>query len=145
MPHEWEEKMTVPPDVFGPTRREVLTAAGFLALTATGSGAPAALAQGRAVAQGTVYDQATSPRQGIADVMVSNGLDVAKTDAQGKWSLPVDDGDSVFVIKPTGWALPVDPATNLPRFAYVYAPSGSPDLSFRFAGVAPTGKLPDSI
>ena len=24
------------------------------------------------------------------------------------------DGDSVFVIKPAGWALPVDPATNLP-------------------------------
>jgi len=45
--------------------------------------------------------------------MVSNGLDVVKTDADGRWSLPVRDGDSVFVIKPAGWALPVDTTTNL--------------------------------
>ena len=77
--------------------------------------------------------------------MVSNGLDVVKTGADGGWSLPVRDGDSVFVIKPAGWALPVDPATNLPQFAYVHAPDGSPDLGFRFAGVAPTGPLPASI
>jgi hypothetical protein len=49
------------------------------------------------------------------------------------------------VIKPAGWALPVDPATNLPLFAYVHAPGGSPDLGFRFAGIAPTGPLPASI
>ena len=53
--------------------------------------------------------------------------------------------NSVFVIKPSGWALPVDPATNLPRFAYVHAPDGSPDLGFRFAGLSPTGPLPSSI
>jgi hypothetical protein len=74
--------------------------------------------------------------------MVSNGLDVVKTGADGSWFLPVRDGDSVFVIKPVGRALPVDPATNLPQFAYVHAPTGSPDLGFRFAGVAPTGPLP---
>jgi hypothetical protein len=59
--------------------------------------------------------------------------------------LQVRDGDSVFVIKPAGWALPVDTATNLPHFAYVHAPNGSPDLGFRFAGVSPTGPLPASI
>ena len=36
-------------------------------------------------------------------------------------------------------------ATNLPRFAYVHAPNGSPELGFRFAGVAPTGPLAASI
>ena len=77
--------------------------------------------------------------------MVSNGMEVVKTGADGSWSLPVADGDSVFVIKPAGWALPVDPATNLPQFAYVHAPDGSPDLGFRFAGVAPTGPLPASM
>jgi hypothetical protein len=41
--------------------------------------------------------------------------------------------------------LPVDAASNLPRFAYVHAPDGSPDLGFRFAGLAPSGKLPASI
>ncbi len=87
----------------------------------------------------------TVPRTGVPGVMVSNGLEVVKTGADGSWSLPVRDGNSVFVIKPAGWALPVDPATNLPHFAYVHAPDGSPDLGFRFAGVAPTGPLPDSI
>jgi hypothetical protein len=77
--------------------------------------------------------------------MVSNGLDVVRTASDGSWSLPVRDGDSVFVIKPAQWALPIDLATGLPRFAYVHAPDGSPDLGFRFAGVAPTGALPASI
>jgi hypothetical protein len=122
-----------------PTRRDVLAGAAVLALTAT-----PALAQG-ATARGTVFDADSSPRRGVPGVMVSNGREVVKTGADGSWSLPVGDGDSVFVIKPSGWALPVDPATNLPHFAYVHAPSGSPDLGFRFAGLAPTGPLPASI
>ena len=124
-----------------PTRREVMAGAAALALTAAGP----ALAQTAATARGTVFDADSSPRKGVAGVMVSNGLEVVKTGPDGGWSLPVRDGDSVFVIKPAGWALPVDPVTNLPRFAYVHAPNGSPDLGFRFAGVAPTGPLPASI
>jgi hypothetical protein len=94
------------------------------------------------MAKGTVFDGDSIPRPGVPDVMVSNGLDVVRTSADGTWSLPVRYGDSLFVIKPSGWALPVDPATNPPHFAYVYAPDGSPDLGFRFAGVAPTDPLP---
>ena len=124
-----------------PTRRDVMAGAAVLALTAV-----PALAQGTAAtARGTVFDADSSPRTGVPGVMVSNGLEVVKTGADGSWSLPVGDGDSVFVIKPAGWALPVDPATNLPHFAYVHAPDGSPDLGFRFAGLAPTGPLPASI
>ena len=122
-----------------PTRRDILAAAAALAMTAGTS-----LAQTE-TARGTVFDAGSNPRQGVAGVMVSNGLDVVQTAADGTWSLPVRDGDSVFVIKPAGWALPVDAATNLPHFAYVHAPNGSPDLGFRFAGVAPTGPLPASI
>jgi hypothetical protein len=131
----------MPHDAFTPTRRDVLAGAAALAVTGTGY----AQAQSTATARGTVFDADSSPRSGVPGVMVSNGLDVVKTGADGGWSLPVRDGDSVFVIKPAGWALPVDPATNLPRFAYVYAPNGSPDLGFRFAGLAPTGPLPASI
>ncbi|HEX2942325.1 MAG TPA: calcineurin-like phosphoesterase family protein [Rhodopila sp.] len=127
-----------------PTRRDVLAGAGAVALTTAVSpaGAEPAITE---LAHGTVYDADSNPRQGVAGVMVSNCFDVVKTDAAGRWSLPVRDGDSLFVIKPAGWSLPVDPATNLPRFAYVHAPNGSPDLGFRFAGVAPTGPLPSSI
>ena len=121
-----------------PTRRDILVAAAALTV-------PAGPGRAEITARGTVFDAGSNPRQGVPDVMVSNGLDVVKTAADGSWSVPVRDGDSVFVIKPPGWALPVDPATNLPHFAYVHAPNGSPDLGFRFAGVAPTGELPASI
>src|SRR5271166_2125638 len=104
-----------------PTRRDILAGAGALALT----GGPALAQTAAATARGTVFDADSNPRQGIRGVMVSNGQDVVKTGADGSWSLPVRDGDSIFVIKPAGWALPVDPATNLPHFAYVHAPDGS--------------------
>ena len=139
-----------------PTRRDVVVGAAALTLAAgpasAQSGAPSNAGsnagsdgQPPEMARGTVFDADSTPRRGVPDVMVSNGLDVVRTGTDGGWSLPVRDGDSVFVIKPAGWALPVDPATNLPRFAYVHAPNGSPDLGFRFAGVTPTGPLPDSI
>jgi C terminal of Calcineurin-like phosphoesterase len=141
----------MPHDPSKPNRRDVLAGAAALALGAAGPSRaePAAAAgagpAGVATAQGTVFEAGSSPRTGIPGVMVSNGQEVVKTGPDGGWSLPVRDGDSVFVIKPAGWALPVDPGTNLPRFAYVHAPNGSPDLGFRFAGLAPTGPLPPSI
>ena len=131
------------------TRRQAIaaaTAAGLLAATA-----PAA-AQTAAIARGTVFDDAdgtarrTPASRGLAGVMVSNGCEVVLTDAAGRWSLPVEPGDSLFVVKPTGWSPPIDPATQLPRFAYLHAPEGTPAVaSFRFAGLAPTGPLPESI
>jgi hypothetical protein len=123
------------------TRRDVLAGAAALALTST----PALALETTVTARGMVFDADSNPRRGVPGVMVSNGLEVVKTNADGTWSLPVGDGDSVFVIKPAGWALPVDPSTNLPQFAYVHAPDGSPNLGFRFAGLAPTGPLPASI
>jgi hypothetical protein len=113
----------MPHDALTPTRRDVLIGAAALGLMAG-----PALGQPAATAKGTVFDADSSPRTGVPNVMVSNGLDVVKTGTDGSWSLPLHDGDSVFVIKPAGWALPVDPVTNLPRFAYVHAPDGSPDL-----------------
>jgi hypothetical protein len=53
-----------------------------------------------------------SPREGdpgIAGVLVSNGRDVTQTDADGRWTLPVAVGDSVFVIKPPHWTTPIGP------------------------------------
>lgn len=141
----------------GLTRRQTLAAAAGLAVAlgdgaAAADDAPPAPASGGATARGTVFEDvdgsgrrsAGSP--GLAGVMVSNGRDVVKTDADGRWSLPVRPGDSVFAVKPTGYMHPVDPATQLPRFAYVHEPDGTPaDLGFRFAGLAPTGPLPEGI
>ena len=43
----------------------------------------------------------------------------------GRYELPIDDDDIIFVIKPRGYMTPVD-ALNLPRFYYIHKPAGSP-------------------
>ncbi len=98
------------------------------------------------MAHGTVYERINAGRRGIANILVSNGEDVVVTASDGSWTLPVADGESVFVIKPTGWITPVDPDTQLPDFAYLHSPNGTPaSLNTRFPGVQPTGALPRSI
>jgi hypothetical protein len=86
-----------------------------------------------------IFDDVDKPLSGIR---VSNGLDLVTTDANGAYSIPVDDDTIVFVIKPRGWRTPLS-EDNLPRFYYIHKPAGSPDL--RYPGVAPTGPLPASI
>jgi hypothetical protein len=117
------------------TRRAAMLATAGLALAAA---PPPAAAQGARVT-GTVRDPAGA---GIAGVMVSNGIDVALSDAAGAWTLPVEPGQSVFVIKPTGGMVPIDPQTQLPQFAVPLPPASTPD--FRFAGIPPA-PLPDRI
>jgi len=78
----------------------------------------------------------------LENMRVSNGRDVTKTDAEGRYELEVDNDDIVFVIKPSGWRTPLD-ENHLPRFYYIHKPAGSPES--KFAGVAPTGPLPPSI
>ena len=80
--------------------------------------------------------------QPLADVRVSNGRDVVRTNAEGEYELTVDSDDIIFVIKPKGYRTPLS-EDNLPRFYYIHKPAGSPDLNFK--GVEPTGELPSSI
>jgi C terminal of Calcineurin-like phosphoesterase/Calcineurin-like phosphoesterase len=40
---------------------------------------------------------------GLAGVMVSNGREVALTDADGRWQLPARHTDEIFLIKPAHW------------------------------------------
>jgi hypothetical protein len=141
-------------------RRTVLAAGAALALLPAAShaqtpgtqSAETAKEPAAETAKGSVFEDTdgsgkrSAASKGIPGVLVSNGVEVTKTDADGNWSLPVTSGQSLFVIKPRGWALPVDAATQLPHFAYLHMPDGSPtDLDFRFAGVPPTGPLPASI
>ncbi|MBW2691966.1 MAG: calcineurin-like phosphoesterase family protein [Deltaproteobacteria bacterium] len=80
---------------------------------------------------------------GVRGVAVSNGRDVVQTDWRGRYRIAVGDDTILFVIKPGGWASPVDD-NGLPRFYYIHKPDGSPtDLAF--PGVSPTGPLPDQI
>ena len=86
-------------EVWGLTRRQVVGGAAALAALAAGGAAQAAATVParlfEVTAQGVVFEDAdgTGKRgaasKGVAGVMVSNGRDVALTDADGRWRLPV--------------------------------------------------------
>ena len=131
-----------------PTRRQVMATAGASALALT---AGTGLAQPPVWASGCVFEDpdGTGRRgrasRGIAGVMVSNGRDVVKTDAEGHWQLPVGDGDSLFVIKPPHWRTPLG-LGGVPQFSHLHQPHGSAkDVAWRYAGVAETGPLSRSL
>lgn len=100
-------------------------------------------------ARGVVFEDLNGNRvrdtgeAGLPDVRVSNGADIVTTDADGIYELSISDDAIVFVIKPSGWSSPLNPQ-KLPQFYYIHKPKGSP-ADFQFAGVAPTGPLPESI
>lgn len=107
------------------------------------------LAYSQQTAKGYVYEDANRNGKkdrreaGIPNVSVSNGTDVVLTDSKGFYTLPVNDGSTIFVIKPDGYKTPVD-ENFIPRFYYHHKPEGSPD-SFTYKGISPTGSLPKSI
>ena len=53
--------------------------------------------------------------KGIAGVAVSNGVQVVLTDKNGRYSLPVQDDQTIFVIKPSGYQTAMN-SNNLPQF-----------------------------
>src|SRR5277367_2772994 len=130
-------------------RDALLVAAGGVAAALT---APGAARADTATVSGLVFEDKDgsgkpSPgNSGLAGVLVSNGKDIAVTDADGRYTLPLPEEAVIFVIKPAGFMPPVDPATNLPRFYRLHQPDGSPaSLNLTFAGVPPTGPLPASV
>lgn len=95
--------------------------------------------------------------KGIAGVRISNGVDIVQTDANGRYVIPVHSGQILFVIKPSGWRVPVN-ENKLPQFYYIHKPQGSPkwrpttplsqderNPKYYYPGSAPTGSLPQSI
>src|SRR5271170_1457889 len=137
----------------GVTRREVLIgAAGGLALAAVEPQRAAAEdAQGTQVS-GLVFEDrdgsgiASAANPGLPGVLVSNGREIAVTGADGRYTLPLPDEATIFVVKPAGFMPPLEPGTNLPRFYRHHQPKGSPpELNLTFEGLAPTGPLPASV
>ena len=131
-----------------PSRRDVVKYGAAAAIAVAAGPVMAAAAN---TISGVVYENRSGGTRraagdpGIAGVLVSNGRDVVKTDAAGRYTLPIDEESIVFVIKPTGYAVPVD-EQMLPRFYYIHQPAGSPQsLKLRYRGIEPTGTLPDSV
>ena len=105
-------------------------------------------AESGAAFTGTVYrddngNGQRDPRErGLAGIKVSNGRDLAITDAQGRYHLPVRDAATVFVIKPADHAVEKGD-DGLPLFWRNVFPDGSPKL--RYGGVAATGSQSGDI
>ncbi|MEJ0094307.1 MAG: metallophosphoesterase N-terminal domain-containing protein [Methylocella sp.] len=147
---------TTPPNL---SRRDLIKATALTAtLAATGApiGDLAAQEQphnkGSEIVKGIVFEtslglvQRPAGDAGIGGVLVSNGRDVARTGPDGRYSLPIENGMAVFVIKPAGYAVPLEPVTRLPRFSYIYQPDGTPvELGLLYPGLSPTGPLPESV
>jgi 3',5'-cyclic AMP phosphodiesterase CpdA len=103
--------------------RALLVAAGLAAATASGS-------------TGFVFDDRNGDgireegEPGLASVEVSNGVDVAITDATGAYRIPDRPGAELFVIKPRGWRPPAD-RDNLPQFHAWPDAGGNRDFALR--------------
>ena len=101
------------------------------------------------IAKGAVYHDINGDKTmdnnepGIPNVYVSNGVEIVKTDKNGKYSIPVSEDAIIFVIKPRDWMTPLN-ELNLPQFYYIHKPYGSPN-NFTFKGVDATGPLPKNI
>lgn len=108
-----------------------------------------AMAFSQTSVSGYIYEDANSnlkkekSEMGIEKVAVSNGVQVVLTDKNGKYILPIQENQTIFVIKPSGFKTPLKD-NNLPQFYYQYKPNGSP-TDFKYKGTLPTGELPKEI
>jgi hypothetical protein len=135
------------------TRRELLVgAASGLALAAIDPVEAQAQSAVGATVSGVVFEDRdgsgvpSAANPGLANVLVSNGRDVAATGPDGSYSLPLPDEATIFVVKPAGFMPPIDPMTKLPRFYRHHQPMGSPaSLHLTYEGIAPTGPMPASL
>ncbi|MGU3544441.1 calcineurin-like phosphoesterase C-terminal domain-containing protein [Methylobacterium sp. A52T] len=129
----------------GLTRRSTMAGAAALGLVAGRAGAQEAAEATEATGIVSARDAAGGEPVPLPGVLVSNGREIARTDARGRYRLPMPGDGAVFVIKPPGYALPRD-ADNVPRHSYIHQPGGTPaELGLRYRGLAPTGPLPTSI
>jgi len=72
---------------------------------------------------------------GIAGVKLSNGRELVLSDAEGRFAIAVEDGQTVFAIKPTGYRFGRR-EDGLPDFWRHHLPDGSPPL--RYGGIEAT-------
>lgn len=100
------------------------------------------LSQAATTARGRVYLDANGNghrdwrEAGMAEVKVSNGREIVRTDAKGRYRIALEDGDTLFVIKPSGYRFPLDPVSGLPQFWRHHFPKGS--VALKYGRIAPS-------
>tara|TARA_R100001039_G_C1854292_1_gene116108 strand:+ start:3491 stop:5452 length:1962 start_codon:yes stop_codon:yes gene_type:complete len=80
---------------------------------------------------------------GVAGVLVSNGLEVVRTDNTGRYRIAVRPDMDLTVVQPAGWQVPVD-HRMVPQFGYIHKPGGTP-VALRFGGLPDTGPAPAEV
>ncbi|WP_432799581.1 calcineurin-like phosphoesterase C-terminal domain-containing protein [Poriferisphaera sp. WC338] len=95
---------------------------------------------------GTVYHDSNANQKldlddkPLPDVLVSNGVDIVRTNAQGKYTLLLESKhDAVFLIKPAGYQSPLN-EYFIPKFFYINRPTGSP-VNLKYPGHKPTNLI----
>ena len=103
------------------TRRQVLVgAASGLTLAAIDPTKVRADEAGGATVSGLVFEDrdgsgvAGAANPGLPGVLVSNGHDVAATGPDGRYTLPLPDEATIFVVKPAGFMPPVVKSLAIP-------------------------------
>ena len=80
---------------------------------------------------------------GVAGVLVTNGLDVARTGEDGAYELAVRADMDLSIVQPSGWRVPVD-RNRVPQFSYTHKPGGT-GYEMRYGGLPDTGPAPAAV
>ena len=80
---------------------------------------------------------------GVEGVLVTNGLDVARTGEDGAYELAVRGDMDLSVVQPAGWRVPTD-RNLVPQFSYTHKPGGT-GYEMRYGGLADTGPAPAAV
>lgn len=70
--------------------------------------------------------------KGIENVSVSNGKDVIQTNKNGEWQLKVEESYNVFVVKPSGYAVPLN-NKFIPQHSFKNSGEGSESGTINFS------------
>lgn len=87
---------------------------------------------------------------GLPGVSVSNGCEVVLTDADGRYEIPLQALQILFISQPSGYSVAVD-EHNIPAFYYRHYPDGTPaqingaGVEWAFPVSGSTGPLPAAI
>ena len=80
---------------------------------------------------------------GVEGVLVSNGRDWTRTDANGAYALAIRDDMNLTVVQPSEWRVPTN-ARLQPQYFYIHKEGGT-GYDLRFGGLPDTGPAPARV
>lgn len=114
-----------------PSRRDIFRIGGS-ALVLNSCSSQIRAQEKTSFAVGRITDEETGA--GLSGVRVSNGRQIVVTDLDGNFEIPFHEKVPVFVIKPSGWSLPINKTSMLPEIHT--NPRNSEPVNFRLRKTA---------